>query len=136
MLDSSCGSMLWMPLVLREYQKEVPDFRFYGSDVVCSLIDQHKANYTMEANWQFGCNDYGGQGRSARQAAPYVLACFKAASLHSACTHRLACASPAQRGAHCAGRRKSTVTTKRPSAPPNRGRNAPQRTSRCRLATS
>ncbi|GBF88666.1 hypothetical protein Rsub_01565 [Raphidocelis subcapitata] len=61
MLDSSCGSMLWMPLALREYQKQVPDFKFYGSDVVCSLIDGHKVKYASEANWQFGCHDYAHQ---------------------------------------------------------------------------
>ena len=59
MLDSSCGSMLWMPLVLREIAKDVPSFRFYGSDVVCNLIEKHKVTFANESNWSFGCNDYG-----------------------------------------------------------------------------
>jgi hypothetical protein len=30
MLNSSCGSMHWMPLVLKEVQQQKPDFKFRG----------------------------------------------------------------------------------------------------------
>jgi len=53
MLDSSCGSMIWMPLALRQHQQEQPGFRFMGTDVVCNLTEQHKVTYANESNWQF-----------------------------------------------------------------------------------
>jgi hypothetical protein len=71
MMDTSCGSMLWMPLVLRAHQASTPGFKFYGSDVVCSLIERHKETFKNESGWSFGCNDYGGQsarGESAGRA--------------------------------------------------------------------
>lgn len=51
--------MHWMPLVLAEVEKEQPGFRFYGSDVVCPLIEQHKTTFANRTNWEFGCLDYG-----------------------------------------------------------------------------
>lgn len=33
MVDTSCGSMLWMPLVLEEIEKSIPGFKFRGQDV-------------------------------------------------------------------------------------------------------
>ena len=53
MLDSSCGSMHWMPLVLGEREKARADFRFMGTDVVCMLIDQHKQTFSNHTNWDF-----------------------------------------------------------------------------------
>ena len=53
MLDSSCGSMHWMPLVLEEVEKSQPGFRFMGTDVVCMLIDQHKQTFVNHTNWNF-----------------------------------------------------------------------------------
>jgi hypothetical protein len=53
MLDSSCGSMHWMPLVLEEAEKSQPGFRFVGTDVVCMLIDQHKQTFVNHTNWDF-----------------------------------------------------------------------------------
>lgn len=58
MLDSSCGSMHWMPLVLQDVEKVQPGFKFMGTDVVCSLIDSHKSNFASHSNWQFDCLDY------------------------------------------------------------------------------
>lgn len=59
LLDSSCGSMWWMPLVLADISRTKPDFRFMGTDVTCSLIDQHRKNFTIQqANWDFKCVDY------------------------------------------------------------------------------
>jgi hypothetical protein len=75
MMDSSCGSMLWMPLVLRAHAAATPGFKFYGSDVVCPLIERHRTTFANESSWQFGCNDYGararrgGRGRGVRLAA-------------------------------------------------------------------
>jgi hypothetical protein len=53
MLDSSCGSIHWMPLVLKEVQQQKPDFKFMGTDVVCSLIDKHKQTYKDQPNMNF-----------------------------------------------------------------------------------
>jgi len=53
MLDSSCGSMFWMPLVLRDIQQSNPGFRFMGTDVVCSLIKKHVDTFKNESNWNF-----------------------------------------------------------------------------------
>jgi hypothetical protein len=61
MLDSSCGSMFWMPLALQEVEAQKPDFRFMGTDVVCSLIDKHKTNFINHTNWKFDCVDYASQ---------------------------------------------------------------------------
>jgi hypothetical protein len=53
MLDSSCGSMHWMPLVLEEAGKSQPGFKFMGTDVACMLIDQHKQTFVNHTNWGF-----------------------------------------------------------------------------------
>lgn len=57
MLDSSCGSLAWMPLVLAQLDQAEPGFRYYGSDVACHLIKRHQATYANRTNWQFGCLD-------------------------------------------------------------------------------
>jgi hypothetical protein len=61
MLDSSCGSMLWMPLVLKEAEARNPGFKFMGTDVVCTLIDQHNKTYVNHSIWDFDCVDYANQ---------------------------------------------------------------------------
>jgi hypothetical protein len=53
MLDSSCGSMHWMPLVLREAKAHNKGFKFMGTDVVCSLIDKHRETFKNETDWKF-----------------------------------------------------------------------------------
>jgi hypothetical protein len=53
LLDSSCGSMHWMPLVLEEQEKKIKDFRFMGTDVACIMIDQHKTNFSNHPHWNF-----------------------------------------------------------------------------------
>lgn len=62
MTDSSCGSMLWMPSVLQEVEKDQPGFKFHGSDVVCSLIEKHQKTFVDKPNWSFSCIDYGARG--------------------------------------------------------------------------
>lgn len=62
MLDSSCGSMHWMPLVLEQLEAQNPSgFRFMGTDVVCSLVGRHKLAFVNHSNWQFQCIDYANQ---------------------------------------------------------------------------
>jgi hypothetical protein len=58
MLDSSCGSMVWMPITLRAIAATVPDFKFLGTDVACSLIDKHRQAFANETRWGFQCLDY------------------------------------------------------------------------------
>ena len=53
MLDSSCGSMHWMPLVLREVQDKDKEFRFMGTDVACSQIQQHKVTFKLNKTMSF-----------------------------------------------------------------------------------
>jgi hypothetical protein len=57
-MDSSCGSMYWMPHVLESYAKINPGFHFLGLDVTCSLIAQHKLMFQNNTNWSFQCLDY------------------------------------------------------------------------------
>lgn len=61
MLDSSCGSMLWMPLLLEKAEEHNPSFRFMGTDVVCTLMDQHRKTFINHTNWDFECIDYANQ---------------------------------------------------------------------------
>jgi len=61
MLDSSCGSMHWMPLVLREVAASRPNFKFMGTDVTCNLTANHTKRFANESNWRFACIDYANQ---------------------------------------------------------------------------
>ena len=58
MLDSSCGSMHWMRLVLEEVALFKPDFKFAGTDVSCNVIEKHKKTFADKTNWSFACVDY------------------------------------------------------------------------------
>jgi hypothetical protein len=58
MLDSSCGSMAWMPLVLTNISSSQPAFKFMGTDVVDGLIKEHTSKFANNSNWQFKCVDY------------------------------------------------------------------------------
>jgi hypothetical protein len=57
-LDSSCGSMHWMPLVARAAHDADPDFRYTGTDAVCSLVESHHSTFANESAWMdFTCVD-------------------------------------------------------------------------------
>lgn len=57
-LDSSCGSMHWMPLVARAAHEADPAFRYTGTDAVCSLVDDHRLIFANESAWMdFACVD-------------------------------------------------------------------------------
>ena len=57
-LDSSCGSMHWMPLVAKAAHAADPEFTFTGSDAVCSLIKSHKTTFAADSSWMdFACVD-------------------------------------------------------------------------------
>lgn len=58
LLDSSCGSMFWLPEVLRTYATVNPSFRFLGLDVACDIIEQHKLRFENDTQWSFRCLDY------------------------------------------------------------------------------
>jgi hypothetical protein len=53
MLDSSCGSMHWMPLVLRQVQDKDEEFKFMGTDVACSQIERHKVTFKVNKTMRF-----------------------------------------------------------------------------------
>ena len=58
LLDSSCGSMHWMPLVAKAAHEADADFKFTGSDAVCSLITLHQATFAADSAWMdFACVD-------------------------------------------------------------------------------
>jgi hypothetical protein len=39
-----------------------PGFRFHGTDVVCSLIEQHRTTFAnVSGSWAFDCVDYAAQ---------------------------------------------------------------------------
>ncbi|KAF6257993.1 hypothetical protein COO60DRAFT_1520969 [Scenedesmus sp. NREL 46B-D3] len=61
MLDSACGSMVWMPLALKEVEATNPSFKFMGSDVTCALVDKHTSTFAEHGNWKFDCIDYANQ---------------------------------------------------------------------------
>eukprot|EP00878_Enallax_costatus_P039111 GHUV01044643.1.p1 GENE.GHUV01044643.1~~GHUV01044643.1.p1 ORF type:complete len:269 (+),score=50.62 GHUV01044643.1:89-895(+) len=58
MLDSSCGSMVWMPEVVKKATAQNPNFKFMGTDVVCNLIKKHKSTFANNTNMKFACIDY------------------------------------------------------------------------------
>lgn len=58
MLDSSCGSMHWLPLVLENVTQSMPEFQFMGTDVVCGLTEAHKQTFKKHQNWKFSCLDF------------------------------------------------------------------------------
>jgi hypothetical protein len=57
MMDSSCGSMVWMPIALRS-MAATQNFKFLGVDVACSLVDKHRQQFANETDWSFQCLDY------------------------------------------------------------------------------
>jgi hypothetical protein len=58
MLDSSCGGMVWMPLVLSKITESQPSFRYMGTDVVDWLIEKHAKQFANHSNWVFKTVDY------------------------------------------------------------------------------
>lgn len=61
MIDSSCGDMRWMPLVLGEVSGTVPGFRYLGLDVACPVIEDHKRTFIANSTWEFACLDASNQ---------------------------------------------------------------------------
>jgi hypothetical protein len=57
MVDSSCGGMLWMPLVIKEVTASNPNFEFMGTDVACSLIEKHRQHFAADPKMKFECID-------------------------------------------------------------------------------
>jgi hypothetical protein len=56
-LDSPCGSLAWMPLLLNNITNEIPDFKYHGVDVVESIINSSKIRYSNRTNWKFDTLD-------------------------------------------------------------------------------
>jgi hypothetical protein len=58
-MDTSCGSMYWMPTLLEDVEKTIPGFKFHGTDVVCNLTNTHAKRWRKtKPNWKFSCVDY------------------------------------------------------------------------------
>ena len=57
LLDIPCGSLAWMPLLLNNITNEIPDFRYYGVDVVESVINISKVKYANKKNWKLDVLD-------------------------------------------------------------------------------
>ena len=59
MIDAPCGSMSWIPLLLKNISNEIEDFRYYGVDVVESIINASKLKYKhMSHLWQINVLDF------------------------------------------------------------------------------
>jgi hypothetical protein len=58
MIDAPCGSMAWIPLLLVNLTKENPKFRYYGVDVVESIVNISKKKYANYSNWQMNVLDF------------------------------------------------------------------------------
>jgi hypothetical protein len=84
MLDSSCGSMLWMPTLLQEVEEKQTGFRFFGTDVACGLIDKHKQTFADNKNWGFECVDYANQLLPAGYELVFSRDSLQHLPLHSA----------------------------------------------------
>jgi len=58
MLDAPCGGFLWMPYALDVIEETTPNFRYYGWDVVRSLIEMVKEENKEIPNWSFEVVDF------------------------------------------------------------------------------
>ena len=60
MIDAPCGSMAWIPLLLKNITVEVnSEFKYFGVDVVESVINNSKAKYAkMYPQWQMSAFDF------------------------------------------------------------------------------
>jgi hypothetical protein len=59
MIDAPCGSMNWVNLILYNLTNEISDFRYYGVDVVESIINASKKRYeNMADHWKIEVLDF------------------------------------------------------------------------------
>ena len=58
MADAPCGGMHWMPTLLRDLRGDFPDFRFFGVDIVRSVIEANQAKFVNETWMQFNVLDF------------------------------------------------------------------------------
>ncbi len=49
--DCPCGSMHWMPILLRDLRADVPGFQYLGVDVVRKVIEGHRVNFQNNSHW-------------------------------------------------------------------------------------
>ncbi len=53
MIDAPCGSMNWVNYILYNLTNEISDFRYYGVDIVDSIINASKIRYeNMKKQWK------------------------------------------------------------------------------------
>ena len=58
-IDAPCGSMSWIPLLLKNITREIKDFKYYGVDVVESIINASKLRYKdMSHLWKIDVLDF------------------------------------------------------------------------------
>jgi hypothetical protein len=59
MIDAPCGSMNWVNLILYNLTNEIRNFRYYGVDVVESIINASKIRYkNMTDHWKIEVLDF------------------------------------------------------------------------------
>lgn len=61
MIDAPCGAMLWMPLLLKNLSLTQNEFYYHGIDIVESIINTSRVNYSNESNWKFSYLDFTSQ---------------------------------------------------------------------------
>ncbi|KAL3156443.1 hypothetical protein ABBQ38_000752 [Trebouxia sp. C0009 RCD-2024] len=56
--DVPCGGMHWMPYLLRDLRDDVQDFRYYGLDIVRSVIEASQIRFANESWMHFEVFDF------------------------------------------------------------------------------
>jgi hypothetical protein len=62
MLDTACGSFLWMPLILTNvsdwFAARNETFQYHGLDIVASLVEKSRRKYSKQPGWRFSVVDF------------------------------------------------------------------------------
>ena len=58
MADLPCGSMHWMPILLRDLRQDVAGFQYLGADIVRDVIDQHRTSFKNDSWMHFQTMDF------------------------------------------------------------------------------
>ncbi|KAL3156445.1 hypothetical protein ABBQ38_000755 [Trebouxia sp. C0009 RCD-2024] len=56
--DVPCGGMHWMPYLLRDLRDDIQDFRYYGLDIVRSVIEASQIRFANESWMHFEVFDF------------------------------------------------------------------------------
>jgi len=57
LLDAPCGMMVWQEPLLAALSDDIPEFKYFGTDIVPSVIESHRKNFKEYSNMQFAVKD-------------------------------------------------------------------------------